>query len=50
MFKNKKLGREAAIEAEIVKQANEAISAGQIDLASQLKKRAEEYSAELQAA
>jgi hypothetical protein len=50
MFKNKKLGREAAIEAEIVKQANEAISAGRIDLASQLKKRAEEYSAELQAA
>ncbi len=39
MFKNDKLGREAAIEAEIVRQANEAISAGQIDIASRLKKR-----------
>jgi predicted DNA-binding transcriptional regulator AlpA len=50
MFKNDKLGREAAIEAEIVRQANEAISAGQIDIASRLKKRVQEYSAELQAA
>jgi predicted DNA-binding transcriptional regulator AlpA len=50
MFKNDKLGREAAIEAEIVRQANEAISAGQIDIASRLKKRVQEYSAELRAA
>jgi hypothetical protein len=50
MFKNDKLGREAAIEAEIVRQANEAISTGQIDIASRLKKRVQEYSAELQAA
>jgi len=50
MFKNDKLGREAAIEAEIVRQANEAVSAGQIDIASRLRKRVQEYSAELQAA
>jgi predicted DNA-binding transcriptional regulator AlpA len=50
MFEHNKLDREAAIEAEIVRQANEAISAGQIDIASRLKKRVEEYSAELQAA
>jgi len=41
---------QAAIEAEIVREANEAIYGGQIDIASQLKKRAAEYSAELQAA
>jgi len=50
MFENNKLDREAAIEAEIVRQANEAIRGGQSDIASRLKKRAEEYAAELQAA
>jgi hypothetical protein len=50
MFKNNKLDRETAIEAEIFRQANEAIRNGQIDIGSRLKKRAEEYSAELQAA
>ena len=50
MFKNNKLDRETAIEAEIFRQANESIRSGQIDIGSRLKKRAEEYSAELQAA
>ena len=50
MFTNNKLDRETAIEAEIFRQANEAIRSGQIDIRSRLKKRAEEYSAELQAA
>jgi hypothetical protein len=50
MFRNNKLDREAAIEAEIIRQANEAIRGGQIDIASQLRKRATEYSAELRAA
>jgi len=50
MFENDKLGREAAIEAEIVRQANEAIGEGHVDIGSRLKKRALEYSAELQAA
>jgi hypothetical protein len=50
MFKNNRLDREVAIDAEIVRQANEAIRGGQIDIAGRLKKRAAEYSAELQAA
>jgi hypothetical protein len=50
MFRNNKLDRETAIEAEIVRQANDAIRSGQIDIASRLRKRATEYSVELQAA
>jgi hypothetical protein len=50
MFENRKLDKDSAIEAEIVKQANEAICSGQLDLADQLKKRAKEYSEELEAA
>lgn len=50
MYENKKLAREIAIEAEIVKEANEAICAGQIHMGDQLKKHAEEYSALLEAA
>src|SRR5450759_5662981 len=45
MFENEKLDKESAIEAEIVRQANEAICAGQVHIGDQLKKRAEEYSA-----
>jgi predicted DNA-binding transcriptional regulator AlpA len=47
MFQNNKLGRQVAVEAEIGRHANEAIAAGQTDVASRLKKRAAEYSAEL---
>jgi hypothetical protein len=50
MFENQKLEKESAIEAEIVRQANAAISAGEIDLAHKLKQRAKEYAAELKAA
>jgi|SRR5450830_1083887 predicted DNA-binding transcriptional regulator AlpA len=50
MFENEKLDKESAIEAEIVRQANEAICAGQVHIGDQLKKRAEEYSAQLEAA
>jgi DNA helicase IV len=50
MFEHEKLSREVAIEAEIVKEANEAICTGNTHIADQLKKRAEEYSAELEAA
>lgn len=50
MFKNKKIERDVAIEAEIVKAANAAITAGQTHLHEQLKKRAAEYAKELEAA
>jgi hypothetical protein len=50
MFKNNKLDRETAIAAQIFRQANEAIRSGQVDIGARLKKRAEEYSVELQAA
>ena len=43
MFENNKLPREAAIEAEIVKQANEAIGEGDVRIGARLKKRAREY-------
>jgi hypothetical protein len=50
MFENHKLDLEAAIHAEIVKQANEAVGSGEIHIGAQLKKRAKEYSEELEAA
>jgi hypothetical protein len=50
MFENDKLDREVAVDAEIVKQANDAIRAGETDIGDQLKKRAKEYERELAAA
>jgi hypothetical protein len=50
MYENDKLDLAAAVAAEIVKQANVAISKGEIETAEQLKKRAEEYAEELKAA
>ena len=50
MFENKKLDKEAALEAEIVKRVNEVIDEDQGRIAADLQKRAEEYSAELEAA
>ncbi len=50
MFKNEKIERELAIEAEIFKEANSAIREGQTNILDQLKKRAEEYDKELEAA
>jgi hypothetical protein len=49
-LKNKKAAKEMALEAEIVKEANEAIRRGQVHIGDELKKKAEEYSAELCAA
>ena len=48
MFKNKKVTKEMAIEAEIVRQANEAVLNHEEHIAEQLKKRAEEYAVELE--
>ena len=50
MFENQKIARDVAIEAEIVKAANAAVTAGQTHLHEQLKKRAAEYEKELEAA
>ncbi len=50
MFQHRKLDRAAAIEAEVVKQANEAVRAGESDIGKRLKKTAKEYAAELEAA
>ncbi|MEJ2379553.1 MAG: hypothetical protein P8Y71_30650 [Pseudolabrys sp.] len=50
MFRNSKLSRETAIDAEIVKQANEAIRSGEKDIGRRLRKTAEECEAELEAA
>lgn len=50
MFENEKVDKQTALEAEIVKYANEAIGEGQTRLADPLKKRAQEYSSELEAA
>jgi AcrR family transcriptional regulator len=49
MFKHRKLEREIAMAAEIVRQANEAIWKGHVDIGQELRQRAEEYSAELDA-
>jgi len=50
MFQNNKLTREAALEAEIVRQANEAVAKGDVRIGARLKKRAKEYAAKLDAA
>ena len=50
MFKNHKIARDVAIEAEIVKAANAAVTAGQTHLHEPLKKRAAEYEKELETA
>lgn len=50
MFENNKLEKAVAIDAEIVREANDAICAGQTDIGGQLKKRAQEYAKELEAA
>ena len=50
MFENRKIDRAAAIEAEVVREANAAIGAGEANIARRLKKAAEEYAAELEAA
>ena len=50
MFQNKKLSREAALAAEIVRQANEAVAQGDVHIGQRLKKRAREYAATLDAA
>jgi len=50
MFENEKVDKETALEAEIVKYANTAISDGKDHIADRLKKRADEYQAELEAA
>ena len=49
MFENRKIARDVAIEAEIFKTANAAITAGQTHLHEQLKKRAAAYEKELEA-
>jgi hypothetical protein len=50
MYENEKLGKEAALDAEIVRQANIAICNGESDLSEKLKKAAKDYSEELEAA
>ena len=50
MFENRKLSREAALEAEIVRQANEAIARGEARIGERLRKKAREYEKELEAA
>lgn len=50
MYAHKKLPREAALEAEIVRQANEAIAKGEARIGERLKKKAREYQKELDAA
>jgi predicted DNA-binding transcriptional regulator AlpA len=50
MYENNKLGLAEAVAAETVKRANEAICRGQVEIEDQLKKHAEEYAAELEAA
>jgi hypothetical protein len=50
MYRNKKLDRDAVVAAEIVKEANAAISKGELHIGAQLKQRAKDYAAELEAA
>lgn len=50
MYQNNRLGREAAMEAEIVKQANAVIDDGGGDMARRLKKKARDVAAALDAA
>jgi predicted DNA-binding transcriptional regulator AlpA len=46
MYENKKLDKQTAVDAEIIRYANEIIEEGELDVAG-LKKHAEEYSAAL---
>jgi len=50
MFENKKLSREAALEAEIVRQANEAIAKGEGRIGEVLRRKAKEYARALEEA
>lgn len=50
MYHNKKLAKQIAVDAELVRQANAAISNGEPDLEERLKKVAKDYSAALEAA
>jgi hypothetical protein len=50
MFENEKLDKETAVEAEIVKYANEEICEGQFHITDKLKQHAKDYSKELEAA
>jgi hypothetical protein len=50
MYENDKLSKDVALDAEIVRQANVAICNGDFDLGEKLKKAAQDYSAELEAA
>ena len=50
MYEHEKLGKEAALDAEIVRQANVAICNGESDLSEKLKKAAQKYAEELEAA
>jgi predicted DNA-binding transcriptional regulator AlpA len=50
MYLNKKIDREAAIGAEVVRRANEEVSKGKVHIGPTLKQRVDEYSAELEAA
>jgi hypothetical protein len=47
MFEHRRLGRDAAIEAEIVREANAALAEGDVRIATRLKARARGYAAEL---
>lgn len=50
MFENNKLTREAAIDAEVVRQANAAIGEGDMRIGARLKKQAREYAKALDVA
>jgi hypothetical protein len=50
MYQNNKLAKQIAVDAELVRQANAAISAGEIHVKQYLEKVAEDYAAELEAA
>jgi len=47
MYEHRRLGRDAAIEAEIVREANAAVAEGDVRIAQRLKTRARRYAAEL---
>lgn len=50
MYKHKKLSRAKALEAEIVRRANQVICEGQLNIRDTLRQRAKEYEKELEAA
>jgi predicted DNA-binding transcriptional regulator AlpA len=50
MYENEKLDKETAIEAEVVRLANDAICGGETNLGERLKKAAQDYSAKLEVA